>query len=171
MSIARAVATLAGTGYLRPASGTWGSAAAVPVGWALHSLGGPVLLALGTIALFFVGLWAVDMALAEFNAGEDPDRSEFVVDEAVGQWLALLPVSLGAWRAEEPMLSLWPGMLVAFLAFRLFDIVKPWPANALDRRKDPFGVMADDVAAGIYAAGLVMVAAALAHGLFMPEPA
>lgn len=164
MKYARAIATFGYTGLLCPASGTWGSAAALPVGWALHALGGPVLLALGAALLYPLGLRAV----ADLTAGDaDPDRSEIVVDEAVGQWIALLPVSLGAWISGAPFLALWPGILVAFFGFRFFDIVKPWPANRFDARKDATGVMADDVFAGLYAALAVVVLAAVAHGVMM----
>ena len=164
MNPARALATFGYVGLLRPASGTWGSAAALPVAWALHALGGPLLLTLAAALLYFAGLRAV----ATLTAGDaDPDRSEIVVDEVVGQWIALLPVSAGAAMAGAPVLALWPGILAAFLAFRLFDIVKPWPANRFDARKDATGVMADDVIAGIYAAIAVAVLAAVAHGVML----
>jgi phosphatidylglycerophosphatase A len=164
MRYARAIATFGYSGLLRPASGTWGSAAALPVAWALHELGGPLLLALCTALLYPLGLRAV----SALTAGDaDPDRSEIVIDEVVGQWIALLPVSAGAWLAGSEVLALWPGILVAFLGFRFFDIVKPWPANRYDARKDATGVMADDVFAGIYAALAVIVLAAVAHGLLL----
>lgn len=161
MSIARAVMTVGYVGRLRPASGTWGSAAALPLAWVLHMAGGPLLLALGAALAFWAGLRAVAIETAE---DADPDRSEIVIDEVVGQWIALLPVSAGAAAAGADVLALWPGWVVAFFAFRFFDIVKVWPANALDRRKDAWGVMADDVIAGIFAALAVVAGAALAHG-------
>ncbi|MEM6740320.1 MAG: phosphatidylglycerophosphatase A [Pseudomonadota bacterium] len=164
MSYTRAIATFGYVGLMRPASGTWGSAAALPFGWILHEIGGPILLALGAALLYPLGLRAV----AELTEGDaDPDRSEIVVDEAVGQWIALLPVSLGASMMGSAFLALWPGIVAAFLAFRFFDIVKPWPANRFDARKDAVGVMADDVFAGIYAALAVLVLAALAHGFWI----
>ncbi|MEM9248355.1 MAG: phosphatidylglycerophosphatase A [Pseudomonadota bacterium] len=164
MTWARAIATFGYVGLMRPASGTWGSAAAVPVGLALHLIGGPLLLILATIALYPVGLRAV----ASLTQGDaDPDRSEIVIDEAVGQWIALWPVSLGAWMSGAPIGALWPGIVVAFFAFRAFDIFKPWPANRYDARKDAVGVMADDVFAGLYAALAVLVIAAIGHGLLL----
>jgi phosphatidylglycerophosphatase A len=70
------------------------------------------------------------------------DPGEIVIDEVAGQWLSLVPV------AAEP--AFYP---VAFVAFRIFDIAKVWPVNVLDRRLEGgFGVMADDIVAGIYAA-------------------
>jgi phosphatidylglycerophosphatase A len=160
----RAIATLGYVGLMRPASGTWGSAVAVALAWALHVLGGPLLLALAAALLYALGHRAVQVVTKGLA---DPDRSEIVVDEAVGQWIALLPVSAGAVMAGAPVLALWPGILFAFLAFRFFDIVKVWPANRLDARKDATGVMADDVVAGIYAALAVAVAAAIAHGALL----
>jgi len=162
--LARTLATLGGVGWMRPAPGTWGSAAALPLAWALHALGGVAALAAATLALFAAGLWAVAQLTAP---GEDPDRPEIVVDEVVGQWIALLPVSLGAQAAGAPVLALWPGIVGAFLAFRLCDIAKPWPAGRLDARADALGVMGDDVAAGVQAAALVALAAALAHGVLL----
>jgi phosphatidylglycerophosphatase A len=164
MRLARIIATFFYVGLLRPFPGTWGSAAALPAAWLLHGAGGPLLLALAIPAAYALGIRAVQIATEGL---EDPDRSEIVIDEVVGMWIALMPVSLGAWAAGAPVLALWPGILGAFLAFRFFDIVKVWPANRLDRRKDMVGVMADDVVAGIYAALVVAVAAAVAHGLLM----
>jgi phosphatidylglycerophosphatase A len=151
-------------GHLTPGPGTWGSAAALPLAWLLHAVGGPLLLAAATVATLFLGLRAVTR-LGE--TGEEMDRPEIVIDEVVGQWIALAPVSVGAAAAGAPVLALWPGILGAFLAFRLFDIWKPWPVSAFDRRKDAWGVMADDIAAGLYAAIAVSAAAALAHGVFL----
>ncbi len=164
MTGARAIATFGYVGLMRPASGTWGSAAAVPFGLALHMLGGPLLLIVATLLVYPLGLRAVAALTAN---DDDPDRSEIVIDEVVGQWIALWPVSIGAAMAGASVLALWPGILVAFFAFRAFDIFKPWPANKFDARKDAVGVMVDDVFAGIYAALAVVVAAALAHGVML----
>ncbi len=158
----RFVATFGGSGLLRPGNGTWGSLAALAVGLALHLLGGPVLLALATLALFPTGLWATRGYIA--LTGRD-DPSEVVVDEAVGQWIALLPVSLGAAHAGAPVSALWPGIVAAFLLFRLFDIWKVGPVGWADRRHDAWGVMLDDVIAGLFAAVGVVVLAGIAHGL------
>ena len=136
-AIASLVASLGGIGFLRPAPGTWGSLAVLPLAllpsWAL-------LLA----ALLFTGLgyWALTR-LPE--TGEDPGW--VVIDEAAGQCLAL--AAAGGWL----------GVLLAFALFRLFDITKPGPVGWADRRKGPFGVMADDVLAGAMAAALILALA------------
>jgi phosphatidylglycerophosphatase A len=156
----RMIATLAGIGYLRPASGTWGSLAALPLAWALHQIGGFWLLAAATLAVAAIGWWAV----AREIAGSDiKDPSEIVIDEVAGQWIALWPVSFGAVFAGAEVLALWPGIVTAFLAFRLFDIWKPGPVGWADRQDGAMGVMADDLIAGWLAALVVAVAAVVAH--------
>ncbi len=160
----RLIVTFFYSGLLKPAPGTWGSAAALIVGWALHTLGGPGALALATTLLFVAALYAIR---AETEGKDDPDPSEIVADEAVGQWIALLPVSVGAAAMQADILRLWPGLIAAFLLFRLFDIWKPGPVAWADRRKDPIGVLLDDVIAGVFAACGVVVLAGLSHGLLM----
>ncbi|WP_104018014.1 phosphatidylglycerophosphatase A family protein [Roseovarius nitratireducens] len=157
------IATFLYVGHLRPAPGTWGSLAALPMAWALHVLGGPVLLALGVLVAFVSGWWATAL---ETQGKDDHDPSEIVIDEVAGQWLALLPVSVGAAHAGVAVTALWPGWVVAFVAFRLFDIWKPGPIGWADRRGDALGVMLDDILAGLAAALCVILGAWLAHGIF-----
>ena len=151
-----------GAGLLKPAPGTWGSLAALPAAWMLHAIGGPILLALASLALFVTGTRA---AAAEITDGPDHDPGWIVVDEVVGMWIALLPVSVGATHAEASLLALWPGILTAFLMFRLFDITKPWLAGQADRRGDALGLMLDDVWAGVFAAATVLAFAYVSHGV------
>ena len=162
--IARAIGTVCGVGNLRPAPGTWGSVAALPLAWGLHTLGGVVLLAVATIAVFAAGWWAT----AQITHGSDNhDPSEVVVDEVVGQWLALFPLSYAASTRGLDILDLWPGWISALILFRLFDIWKPWLVGKADRRGDALGVMLDDVIAGVFAALGVIALAAIAHGVIM----
>ena len=160
----RLVATMFGLGHLRPGPGTWASVAALPLAWALHVLGGFAALSLATVVLALVGWRAV---AAELAGAENEDPSEFVVDEVVGQWLAIWPVSAGASLLGLPVTALWPGWLAAFLLFRFFDIVKPWPVSWADRRHGAPGVMLDDIIAGALAGLGVVLLAALAHGVLM----
>lgn len=160
--LATLIGTVLGVGYIRPAPGTWGSLVALPWGWLLHVLGGFPLLVLGILAAFFKGWWAT----AEMTRGSDNhDPSEIVVDEVVGQWIALLPLSYAAWSMGLDILVMWPGWIAAFALFRLFDILKPGPVGWADRRGDPLGVMLDDVIAGLFAALGVLVLAGLYHGV------
>ena len=153
-----------GAGYLRPAPGTWGSLAAFPAAWAIYAVAGPYALAVAAIAAYFAGVAAVRHE-SEVTGAHDP--SWVVIDEVVGQWIALLPVAFGASRAGASVLDLWPGLVAAFVFFRLFDIWKPGPIGAIDRRQDATGVMLDDVLAGVLAAICVVVLAALAHSGFV----
>ena len=161
-TLARTAGTVFGIGYLRPAPGTWGSLAALPLGWALHVLGGFPLLLLATAAIFIVGVWATTVIIEE---GDDKDPSEIVIDEVAGQMIALLPLSYPAWSMGIPITALWPGWVRAFLCSRLFDIGKPGPGGRADRRGDALGVMLDDAIAGIFAALCVLIGAGVAHGL------
>jgi len=158
----RLIATFFYVGLLRPAPGTWGSLAAIPVAWAIHWLVGPVGLALATIGVFAAGLWATEQELLD---AEEDDPSEIVIDEVIGQWIALLPVSVGANAMGAGFAALWPGILTAFLAFRLFDIWKPLVIGRVDRRGDALGVMLDDLLAGVAAGALVLIFAWLSHGV------
>ena len=156
----RLIATFFFVGYMRPAPGTWGSLAALPGAWGFHALGGPILLSIAAIAVFFLGLWATGDQTAN---GGDHDPSEIVIDEVVGQWIALVPVSIGAKMMGVPFTALWPGVLAGFLFFRLFDIWKPWLAGVADRRGDAMGGMLDDVWAGGFAAIAGIALAYIAH--------
>lgn len=136
------IATWFGAGLLPRAPGTWGSAAALPFAWGLAAWGGAPLLAAAALLCFVIGWWASAVYVA-LTGGEDP--GEVVVDEVAGQWTALLPAPL------DPLTY-----LVGFLAFRLFDIWKPWPVGWADRRiGGGLGIMVDDVLAGLYALAVV----------------
>lgn len=159
---AEIIATMARTGYMKPGPGTWGSAAAVPLFWILHETLGVAGVLVGTVVAFIAGLWAT----GEMTRGSDNhDPSEIVIDELVGMWIALIPVSIGSAMAGGPSTALWPAWPTAFLAFRLFDIWKPGPVGWADRRGDALGVMLDDVIAGVFAALVVVVMAGLYHGV------
>ena len=156
----RAIATLGPIGHFRPGPGTWGSAAAILLAWAIHALGGFGLFFAATLAVTGLGWWAV----SEATRGQtDKDPSEIVIDEVAGQWIALWPVSLGAQMAGTDFWAPWPGIVTAFVAFRLFDILKPGPVGWADRQEGAFGVMADDLIAGWLAAMVVAVLAVIAH--------
>lgn len=132
------IATFGGVGLLRPAPGTLGSLVALPIAWSVVSSFGASGLVWLTLLLFAAGVWA---ATQMEKASNTKDPSSVVVDEVVGQWIvvAVMPLSL-TWY------------LVAFGLFRLFDIWKPWPVSVADQDlKGGFGVMADDVLAGLYA--------------------
>ena len=159
----RKILSFFGSGYLRPAPGTWGSLAALPAAWVIHLIGGGVFLSFCIGAAFVLGLKSTKMEIAE---GDDHDPSWIVIDEVVGQWIALLPVAYGASINGFSVLALWPGIIAAFLLFRLFDITKPWLVGRADARGDALGVMLDDVWAGVFAAIGVVMLAGISHGVF-----
>jgi phosphatidylglycerophosphatase A len=123
------------SGRTTKAPGTMGSLAAVPVGWAIAVLlGYPALLA-GIVIVFLVGI-PISHKYSEMIGVHDP--GEIVIDEVAGQWLCNGLVDLG-WLAA------------AFVMFRFFDILKPWPIRWIDRRiSGGFGIMLDDILAGIF---------------------
>lgn len=141
--VAKLLATWFLVGRMGVAPGTWGSLAALPFGWAIMAIGGGDWLAVAAAGLFVLGIWASERYATEI-AAKDP--GSVVVDEVVGQWIALIPATLAVDQ-----------YVVAFLAFRAMDIIKPWPAGWMDRRlSGGLGIMLDDVIAGIYAALLVL---------------
>jgi phosphatidylglycerophosphatase A len=157
----RAVATFGGIGLLPGPRGTWGALAAVPAGYALHWAGGFPLLLLAVGLGYGLGLWSVRALTgeADFHPGQ------IVIDEVVGMWIALLPLSLGLWMADAPRtLFPWPGWVIGFVVFRLLDVCKPGPVGWADRRRGPAGIMLGDAIAGALAALLVTALAAVAHG-------
>jgi len=150
------VGTFFGAGLLKPAPGTWGSVAATLV-WLAADYGlhpSPLALGAGTIAAALLAI-ALGIPTATVVARESgrTDPQHVVIDEAAGQWIALVPCSF-AGRAD------WRHALVALALFRLFDITKPPPARQLEALHGGTGIVLDDVAAGLYA---MLVAALLQH--------
>jgi phosphatidylglycerophosphatase A len=139
------VATVGGVGYAPIAPGTVASAVTAIFLWLVPmSSAGRVVFALGVT---LAGTWAADVA-ERAMARKDPGA--IVIDEVAGMALSVLLL---------PMTAVAVG--VAFLLFRIFDVVKPYPCNALQRLPGGVGVMIDDVVAGLYALGVVLVARAL----------
>jgi phosphatidylglycerophosphatase A len=141
---------VAGAGYSPFAPGTAGSAVGLVIvaGLSLFRLPpirATLALALGAALLFAVGVWAAGEAEVYF-ARTDP--SQVVIDEVVGQILTflLLPHASYAWLAA------------GFLLFRIFDILKPFPARQAERIPRGWGIMVDDVVAGLYAMAALTLA-------------
>jgi phosphatidylglycerophosphatase A len=144
LALAMLVATMGGIGRLRPGPGTWGSAVVLPA-----VLLGPLACLGLAVVLAGLGFWATWRILGEDTAA---DPSWVVVDEGAGQLLVLaaLPAGAGVW-----------GVALAFLLFRIFDILKPGPVGWADRRHGAAGVMLDDLVAGAIAAALVLLVRAV----------
>lgn len=154
MKLSEAIATLGGIGRARVAPGTVASFVAVVLALPLAAIGGRfLLLAAGLVANAF-GAWACEHYAAEKGVKDPP---ECVVDELAGQWIACAFVPLAA-RSVMPLSLV--GLVLAFVLFRALDILKPWPISALEKLPGGFGIMADDLAAGLAAGVLIAV---LAH--------
>ena len=159
----RALTTFFFVGLMRPAPGTWGSAAALVLGVYIDRIGGFPLLALATALATFVGFWACEQALKD-RPGEDP--SEIVIDEVAGQWLALLfPAAAFYFGPGKDGYLPYPAWVGAFVFFRLFDIWKPSLVGKADRRHDARGVMLDDLWAGVFAGVCVIVSGVIYHAV------
>lgn len=146
------IATWFGAGLLPKVPGTWGALAALAVAWPIQQAVGRWGLLAAAGALFLVGVWAAGRYVRR-SGTEDP--GPIVVDEVVGQWIALATM-------VQPHL---PGYALAFVLFRAVDILKPWPISWADRNvKGGFGAMFDDALAGAVAAAVLL---GIFH--FMPE--
>ena len=129
-------ATWGGTGYSPVASGTVGTLAAIPLYLLLARM--PLPLYLVTVAGFvFFSCWVAGAAETIFG---EKDSGKIVIDEVAGYLVTMTAV-----------MPSWTAVFAGFCLFRLFDIWKPAPANYFDRHlKNGFGVVLDDVAAGVY---------------------
>ncbi len=148
-----------GSGLVPKAPGTAGSLAALVSGMALLAIS-PALLPLAAAGAVVGGLWAIQACGAEGEPGGDPGW--VVIDEFAGQWIAMLPLVLLANAHVWNM----PSLALGFVAFRALDILKPGPIGWADRQAGAAGIMADDVIAGAFAAGIVMAAQTLLPALF-----
>ena len=129
------------TGYLPGAPGTWGSWSAGAAFFILASMvpaySASVAL-LGAVVLFFLGLWTAGEAALQ---SKRKDPSFVVIDEWAGQFLTYIFIA--------PDLI---NLLLGFILFRFFDIIKIWPIHRFEEFSGSLGIMLDDIAAGIYAA-------------------
>lgn len=160
----RAITTFGYVGLLRPAPGTWGSAAAVPFALVIERMVGFPGLFAATIAITFLGLWACERDLRG-RPGEDP--AEIVIDEVAGVWLTLCFPAYALWSVGFDGWMPWPAWVAGFALFRLFDIWKPGPVGWADRRHDAGGVMLDDLWAGVMAGVCVVILGGLWHAVIL----
>ena len=142
---AEQLSTLFGVGRSKYAPGTMGSIAALPFAWIVLGYAGPYVLFVLSLAAAALGIWASDI-YAKHSGKSDP--SECVIDELAGQFLAcsLAPLSP-------------TGFALAFVLFRLFDIAKFWPISAAEDLPGGYGIVIDDMVAGLFAGVLVAMAA------------
>ena len=126
-----------GSGLIKPAPGTWGTLAAVPVYWVLATL--PISVFLLVILIgFAVGIYLCGKTASDVGVH---DHGAIVWDEFIGFWITMIAIPFN-----------WVNVLIGFILFRIFDIIKPWPIKVLDQKvHGGFGIMIDDVIAGVFA--------------------
>ncbi|ANF58918.1 phosphatidylglycerophosphatase A family protein [Halotalea alkalilenta] len=130
-----------GSGAAPFAPGTFGTLAAIPFFWLLSWLPLSLYLLVVLVATA-VGIWLCGRTSRDLGVH---DHSGIVWDEFVGYWITMAAVPF-SWEA-----ALW-----GFIAFRVFDVIKPWPIRTIDRRvAGGFGIMLDDIVAGIYAWSII----------------
>jgi len=134
------LATWGGCGYFPKGQGTVASIVALGLAYATTSLlqVPPAWFALAALALWVPSVWSASLAADHFGRHDPP---QVVVDEVLGQWIAVAAVTQSDWLSWAAALAL----------FRLFDIFKPWPIRKLESLPGGAGVVADDAAAGLCA--------------------
>lgn len=145
------VATFFYVGYLRPAPGTWGSLAALIIAYGIVQYTGVLGLSIATFLAFAIGWVAITTQISKTEIHDPP---EIVIDEVVGQWVAVLPLAI--WPLDTGMSFFY--WALAFLIFRLLDIKKPGLIGWADRKDTAFSVILDDVIAGLATATVVYLA-------------
>lgn len=144
------LATSFGFGFLPKAPGTWGAIFAVLLWLPLYIWSEqPAIFCItlaATVVYFFAGTWA--STLSEKYWGKDPVIA--CADETVGQWISLLPLSGVA-------VTPWWMILVSLALFRFFDIYKPLGIRSMERFPGGYGMMADDILAGVYSCIILCV--------------
>ncbi len=136
------IATVGGVGWFPIAPGTAGSAVGVAIYLITRSWSAPAQAAL-LFGITIVGIWAAGIAE---KALQKEDPGPVVIDEVAGQLLTLFLTGVG-----------WKGAIAGFFIFRLLDIAKPAPARQLEALHGGFGIMADDLMAGAYGLGLMLL--------------
>jgi phosphatidylglycerophosphatase A len=141
------IATFFGIGHLTPGPGTWGSAATVVLWWLLaHKITPgwqPWAAALLALAAVLIGIPA---ATRVSRASGRKDPQFVVIDEVAGQLVTLIAAPVA-----------WQSLLLGFILFRAFDIVKPPPVRQLERLPEGMGIVVDDVGAGLYALAVMQI--------------
>ena len=134
-----------GSGCSPKAPGTMGTIVALPLVWLAQPMGIWVYLAI-TLVVTLAGICLAGQAAERLGVHDHPG---IVIDEIAGMLITMIAVPSG-----------WPWLLAGFVLFRLFDILKPWPISVLDRRvSGGFGIMVDDIIAGVMALAVLHVAA------------
>ena len=143
LKISEWIATCFKVGYLPFAPGTWGSVFAILLWWVLLKDLNTYIF--GAIIIIFLLIGIVVSNIIIDQSG-DHDPSHIIIDELVGQWLALFLIPDGFFN-----------IAISFILFRFFDIIKPWPIRLIEKLPKGLGVMSDDLTAGLITLVLIQV--------------
>lgn len=143
MKISEWIATCFKVGYLPLAPGTWGSVFAILLWWAFLKNVNIYIFVILIIFSFLIGIVASNIVIDQRG---DADPSYIIIDELVGQWLALLFI---------PQEYFY--IVISFISFRFFDIIKPWPISLIEKLPKGLGVMSDDFIAGLITLVLIQI--------------
>ena len=141
------IATCGPIGEIGTAPGSFGSLVAVP--FVLLASDKPVLFFLILLAFVFVGIWSSTIAARDFG---QQDPSKVVIDEVCGMMVSFLLIPIN-----------WKILVAGFIGFRFFDIVKPFPIRIFERFPSGFGIVLDDLAAGVFTNLLLHLLIRYAH--------
>ena len=143
LKISEWIATCFKVGYLPLAPGTWGSIFAILLWWVFIKDLNLYVFGVIIVLFFIIGIITSNIMIDELD---DNDPSHIIIDELVGQWLALLFLPKGLIN-----------IAIAFILFRFFDIIKPWPISLIEKLPKGLGVMSDDLVAGFVTLVLIQV--------------
>ena len=144
------IATFFFIGFLRPAPGTWGSIAGIILAYICLQLTNLLTFCFLLIFFILIGFWTTKKYIEQNPEKSDP--SEVVIDEVIGQWIAILPIGYIFQLEQTNTEKLWIFWLWAFVSFRFFDIVKLGLVGWADKLGGALGVILDDILAGVAAA-------------------
>mgnify|MGYP001457858497 FL=1 len=143
LKISEWIATCFKVGYLPLAPGTWGSVFAILLWWVLLKDLNTYIFGIVIIIFLLIGIVVSNIIIDQSG---DHDPSHIIIDELVGQWLALFLLPEGFFN-----------IAISFILFRFFDIIKPWPIRLIEKLPKGLGVMSDDLTAGLITLVLIQV--------------
>lgn len=149
VSLDKLISSFFYVGFLRPASGTWGSIVAIILAYILLKTITFLTFCLLLLFVILIGFWGTKKYIGKNSENSDP--AEVVVDEVIGQWIAVLPIGYMIQLPEFNVEGLWFVWIWAFVSFRFFDIVKLGLVGWADNLGGALGVLLDDILAGIAA--------------------
>ena len=135
---------------MRPAPGTWGSIAGIISAYTFLQITNFLAFCFLLIFSILIGFWTTKKYIEQNPEKSDP--SEVVIDEVIGQWIAILPIGYIFQFEQTNTENLWIFWLWAFVSFRFFDIVKLGLVGWADKLGGALGVILDDILAGVAAA-------------------